>query len=154
MDIDLAELASLVTLLKEADFTEFRYDKGDTHIVVRRGVVGRDDIEIPPALPSAPATPATTASPAAKAAVAPTHGAKVVTAPMLGTFYVSPKPGEPPFVKLGDTVGPESVVCIIEVMKLMNSVNAEWSGTIVGIHAENGALVEFGQPLFSIQEAN
>lgn len=73
---------------------------------------------------------------------------------MLGTFYAAPKPGEPAFVALGDAVGPDAVVCIVEVMKLMNSVHADISGTIVAIHAENGELVEFGQPLFSIQASS
>ena len=179
MDIDLAELASLVTLLKEADFTEFRYDKGDAHIVVRRGPLDVTTAQAAP-LPAvttaagntAPAVHTATAathnvSPPASAAPTPASrpantavsrepasGAHVVTAPMLGTFYAAPKPGEPAFVKVGDTVGPDSVLCIVEVMKLMNSVHADISGTILAIHAENGELVEFGQPLFSIQASS
>lgn len=187
MDIDLAELASLVTLLKEADFTEFCYDKGDTHIVVRRGgeisadstAAAAQAMHNPATAASAqpasaaapssasPAQPATAASQAATpatparvaTAAAPTSpqsepipGAKVVTAPMLGTFYAAPKPGEPAFVQVGGTVEPDTVVCIIEVMKLMNSIHAEIHGTVVAVHAKNGDLVEFGQPLFSIQE--
>lgn len=191
MDIDLAELASLVTLLKEADFTEFRYDKGDTHIVVRRGPL---DMAIAhaatlpavvaahgnaaPAVHTATTTGTTAAAtthsvaPASAAASTTTYatptsrpgktavsrepvpGAHVVTAPMLGTFYAAPKPGEPAFVAVGDVVGSDAVVCIVEVMKLMNSVHADISGTIVAIHAENGELVEFGQPLFSIQASS
>ncbi|WP_397475900.1 acetyl-CoA carboxylase biotin carboxyl carrier protein [Pusillimonas sp.] len=170
MDIDLAELASLVTLLKEADFTEFRYEKGDTQIVVRRG--GEANLLDMPA-PALAATASSSASAAeaaprapagniapARAATAnppilpqPAPGAKVITAPMLGTFYAASKPGEPAFVQVGDTVQPDSVVCIIEVMKLMNSIHAEMRGTVVAVHAQNGELVEFGQPLFSIQEA-
>ncbi|HWK61559.1 MAG TPA: acetyl-CoA carboxylase biotin carboxyl carrier protein [Eoetvoesiella sp.] len=170
MDIDLAELASLVALLKEADFTEFRYDKGETHIVVRRGAVEAEAVRPSSAAPAAHIAP-TTPAPLAAQPIAPgdtqkskpsasgiarnpVPGAKVITAPMLGTFYGAPKPGEPPFVHIGDAVGPDSVVCIVEVMKLMNSVSAEVSGTIVAIHAENGELVEFGQPLFSVQESS
>ena len=186
MDIDLAELASLVTLLKEADFTEFRYDKGDAHIVVRRGPLDVTTAQVAP-LPAvttaagntAPAVHTATAAGATAAAAThnvsppasaaptpasrpantavsrePVSGAHVVTAPMLGTFYAAPKPGEPAFVKVGDTVGPDSVLCIVEVMKLMNSVHADISGTIAAIHAGNGELVEFGQPLFSIQASS
>lgn len=71
---------------------------------------------------------------------------------MLGTFYTAPKPGERPFVQVGDVIERDSVLCIIEVMKLMNSVHAEYSGTVVAVHANDGDLVEFGQPLFSVQE--
>jgi len=169
MDIDFAELASLVTLLKEAEFTEFRYEKGDVRIELRRDGANA---------PSAPggiamATPATTsrlapaapvadsvASPVAgmPAAASPARiaaqaidGARQVTAPLLGTFYGAPKPGEAAFVKVGDRVEPDTVLCIVEVMKLMNSVHAGCSGVVLAVHAENGQLVEFGQPLFSIQ---
>ena len=191
MDIDLAELASLVTLLKEADFTEFRYDKGNTHIVVRRGpldvatahaatlpavttaygnaspgahtetTVGATAAAAthnvnPPASAASATAMSTSATRPGKTVISrePVPGAHVVTAPMLGTFYAAPKPGEPAFVAIGDAVGPDAVVCIVEVMKLMNSVHADISGTIVAIHAENGELVEYGQPLFSIQASS
>jgi len=167
MDIDLAELASLVTLLKEADFSEFRYDKGDVHIVVRRG--GESDAPLVPAPEAVPAASGDTArrgpSPAversapsapsprpAEPSREPVAGAITITAPMLGTFYSAPKPGESPFVQVGSRVEPDSVLCIIEVMKLMNSVNAEISGEVVAVHARDGELVEFGQPLFSIRK--
>lgn len=156
MDIDLSELASLVTLLKEADFTEFSYDKGDTHIVVRRSSEpGNEEPQSKGAADSIPAKAATPSIPIQPTMQhEPIEGAQVITAPMLGTFYASPKPGEPEFVSVGDRVGPDSVVCIVEVMKLMNSVHAGISGTIIAIHAKNGELVEYGQPLFSIRETD
>ncbi|CAM5434140.1 acetyl-CoA carboxylase biotin carboxyl carrier protein [Eoetvoesiella caeni] len=167
MDIDLAELASLVALLKEAEFTEFRYDKGDVHIMVRRG--GVDDIEAPPVTTRAAApkvdnaarreSPAVSRSASAALSTSaggsplePMPGTITVTAPMLGTFYSAPKPGEPAFVQVGAHIEPDSVLCIIEVMKLMNSVHAELCGEVVAVHARDGELVEFGQPLFSIRE--
>ena len=70
---------------------------------------------------------------------------------MLGVFYRSPSPGSPPFVDVGTRVESDTIVCIIEVMKMMNSVPAGVSGTIADIHAENAALVEYGQPLFSVE---
>jgi acetyl-CoA carboxylase biotin carboxyl carrier protein len=69
---------------------------------------------------------------------------------MVGTFYASPNPESPAFVKVGDHVGPESVVCIIEAMKVFNEIQAEASGQIVAVLAENGQPVEFGQPLFKV----
>jgi len=166
MDIDLAELASLVTLLKEADFSEFRYDKGDVHIVVRRGGEGEAPLApVPEAVPAASGdTARRSPSPAVERSVPlaaprpaepsrePVAGSITITAPMLGTFYSAPKPGESPFVQVGSRVEPDSVLCIIEVMKLMNSVNAEISGEVVAVHARDGELVEFGQPLFSIRK--
>jgi acetyl-CoA carboxylase biotin carboxyl carrier protein len=83
-------------------------------------------------------------------AAAPDGGTQIVEAPMLGTFYRSEAPGEPPLVALGDHLEPDSVVCLIEVMKLMNHVQAGVSGTVVDVLAEDGALVEFGQPLFAV----
>jgi acetyl-CoA carboxylase biotin carboxyl carrier protein len=76
-----------------------------------------------------------------------------IEAPMLGVFYRSPSPGASPFVDVGTRVESDTIVCIIEVMKMMNSVPAGFSGTIAGIHAENAALVEYGQPLFSVAPA-
>jgi biotin carboxyl carrier protein len=84
---------------------------------------------------------------------APASEGLVVEAPMLGTFYRAPGPGEPPFVEVGSTVEPTSVVCIIEVMKMMNSVPAGVAGTIVEVCCENAQPVEYGQPLFRVQPA-
>jgi acetyl-CoA carboxylase biotin carboxyl carrier protein len=162
MDIDLEELAAMVELLKTAEFSEFRYEKGDLHIVIRRGDVSPDHdagVARPPVIPSAPPAdrPATSERGAGRSpsrspvqVTAPVEGADVVTAPLLGTFYARAKPGEAPFVKVGDKVEPDTVLCIVEVMKLMNSVHAGRSGVIAAIHAEDGQLVEFGQALFSI----
>ncbi len=69
---------------------------------------------------------------------------------MVGTFYASPDPDSPPYVKVGDVVGPETTVCIVEAMKVFNQIPAEVSGRIVAVLVENGAPVEFGQPLFKV----
>lgn len=106
----------------------------------------------PPAAPapaaSIPAVP-TADAPQAAEAVAGTE----VVAPWLGTFYFAPKPGDPPFVHIGDRVTADTVVCIIEVMKLMNTVTAGVAGVIAAVHARDGDLVEHGQPLFTVVEA-
>lgn len=163
MAIDLEELAAVIRLLKDADFSEFNYSRGDTVLQVRRG----DLVAAPPfAAPVQPAAAAPLAAPAAPprapvaaapapAAPAPAEaiqGAKVC-APLLGTFYSTPKPGEPPFVRLGDRVEADTVVCIVEVMKLMNSVTAGVAGIVAAVHVRDGDLVEFDQPLFTVVEA-
>ena len=77
---------------------------------------------------------------------------QVIKSPMVGTFYSAPEPDAAPFVKVGDHVGPETVVCIVEAMKVFNQIPAEVSGRIVSVLAENGAPVEFGQPLFRVDK--
>jgi acetyl-CoA carboxylase biotin carboxyl carrier protein len=156
VDIDLEELAALVELLRDADFSEFRYEHGDVRIVVRRGEVAgapTDHAAAPPISATASSDGARPAPTAASRATAPEPGPgeTVVTAPLLGTFYGAPKPGEPPFVQVGNRVGPDSVLCIVEVMKLMNSVAAGVDGVVTAVHATDGELVEFGQPLFTLR---
>lgn len=76
---------------------------------------------------------------------------KVIKSPMVGTFYTAPSPESPPFIKAGDTVNPETTVCIVEAMKVMNEIKAEMSGSIAEILVENGESVEYGQPLFVLK---
>jgi acetyl-CoA carboxylase biotin carboxyl carrier protein len=160
--IDLEELAAVIRLLKEAEFSEFSYAKGDVSLVVRRGdapvAAAPFAVAPPPPAPVAAPQPSPSAAPrpanppAPAAALEDVAGVKV-RAPLLGTFYSTPKPGEPPFVRVGDRVEPDTVVCIVEVMKLMNSVSAGVSGVIAAIHARDGELVEFDQLLFTVAEA-
>lgn len=112
-----------------------------------------------PAPAAAPAPAAVTAAPAAASAEQPTPAAAPaadaslhrIVSPMVGTFYSASAPGAEPFVKVGDTVSEKTIVCIVEAMKLMNEIEAEVNGTIVEILAENGQLVEYGQPLFLVK---
>ena len=97
-------------------------------------------------------SPALAEQPTAPAA-AEADGLATITAPMLGTFYRAEAPGQPPFVEVGKRVEPDTTVCIIEVMKMMNSVPAGVSGTIAEVVAENAQLVEYGQPLFRVEPA-
>ena len=96
--------------------------------------------------PAPAAAPAVAAAPAA----ATVDALPVIKSPMVGTFYLSSSPESPPFVKVGDHVGNESTVCIIEAMKVFNEIPAEMTGKIVAILVENGSPVEYGQPLFKI----
>lgn len=155
MTIDLEELAAVIRLLKDAEFSEFNYTKGDVALQIRRGDLVASSAPMPAAAPvakpaAAPIVAAT--QPAAVASAEDTAGAKI-RAPLLGTFYSTPKAGEPAFVKVGDRVEPDTVVCIVEVMKLMNSVAAGIAGTIAAIHVRDGDLVEHDQPLFTVVPA-
>ena len=104
----------------------------------------------PPQPLDAPPRPAQTAPAQGRAATLPGAASSEIEAPMLGTFYRTESPAHPPFVEVGDRVEPDSVVCLIEVMKLMNHIQAGVSGTIIDVLAQSGELVEFGQPLFRV----
>jgi acetyl-CoA carboxylase biotin carboxyl carrier protein len=148
------ELKELIEFLKEQDIAEFELERGDVKVRIKRGT----PIAIAPAaLPiSAPAVPFAAAAQPAAAPAAPTstsadEGLHQVKSPIVGTFYESPSPGSPPFVKPGDTVEAGQVLCIIEAMKLMNEIEADVSGELVKRLVNNGQPVEYGQPLFSIR---
>lgn len=160
MSIDLEELAAVIRLIRDAEFSEFVYSRGETSLQVRRGeIAGASPLVAPVAAvdpaPKAVAPAASVAAPVAPvaraAAPVEAEGTKVL-APLLGTFYSTPKPGEAAFVKVGDRVEPETVLCIVEVMKLMNSVTAGVAGVIAAVHVRDGDLVEHGQPLFTVAE--
>ena len=162
MDLDLEELAAVIELLDKADFTDFRYEKGDLLIAVRRGgpPLDGDRAPVPAQTVGAravqPAPSTTQAAPPPRDATTAAHtvaddGSVLVRSAMLGTFYRSPKPGDLPFVDIGDKVEADSVVCIVEVMKLMNSMTAGVSGEITAVHVKDGDFVEFDQPLFSVR---
>jgi biotin carboxyl carrier protein len=128
-DEDVREILRIVA---ESPLEELRLETEDFSLYVRRGSRGgRDE----------------------RRDEASRDGAVAIEAPMLGTFYRAPAPGQEPFVEVGAVVEPDSTVCIIEVMKMMNSVPAGVSGTVVEVAAENGQLVEYGQPLFYVRAA-
>jgi acetyl-CoA carboxylase biotin carboxyl carrier protein len=149
------ELKELIEFLKEQDIAEFELERGDVKVRIKRGT----PVAIAPSpLPiSAPAVSAGAAAPPAQPPAAPSpskavdEGLHQVKSPIVGTFYESPSPGSPPFVKAGDTVEAGQVLCIIEAMKLMNEIEADVSGEVVKRLVNNGQPVEYGQPLFSIR---
>lgn len=102
---------------------------------------------------AAPAAAAPAAAPAAAAEPVDETGIEIVKSPMVGTFYSAGSPESPAFAKIGDKVGADSIVCIIEAMKVMNEIQAEISGTITEVLIENGEAVEYGQPLFKVKTA-
>lgn len=163
MEFDAEELAALLELLTGTDFSYFQYEKGDVRITLTRGEVphpqSTSDGDAPTSRRSRTTQPKTSAPAPISAAttrdsVRPdvvADDGPVIQAPMMGTFYSAPRPGEPAFVAPGDAVEPHTVVGIIEVMKLMTPVVAGIAGVISAIHVENGQLVEFEQPLFQVK---
>ncbi|MCX7426911.1 MAG: acetyl-CoA carboxylase biotin carboxyl carrier protein [Planctomycetia bacterium] len=144
---DVRKIRRLVELMKEHDLNEIDLRQENTRIQLRRG-------DSPMLVQSAPQSVALPAAPAvAPLALSPPvddpHTVSI-TSPIVGTFYSAPDPDAPPFVKVGDHVGPETTVCIVEAMKVFNEIPSEVAGKIVAVLARNGEPVEFGQPMFKV----
>lgn len=153
MDFDIDKLRELAELAAEKNLAEVTVQDGDQSITIKLPTAdfagaGQQVIYTPPPAPMA-ALPASTpaAAPAAEAAPAVSDESKYhqLTSPMVGTFYSSPSPDSPAFVKVGDSVNAGQTICIIEAMKMMNELESDASGKIVKILAEDGQPVEFGQ---------
>ncbi|MCD2136909.1 acetyl-CoA carboxylase biotin carboxyl carrier protein [Salinicoccus halitifaciens] len=138
------DLDKLIERMEKASLSEISYKDGEVDIKLKK--------EMQKEVVQTPAQPAPAAQPAAKAAeAAPAEKDGVlVKAPMVGTFYKAPSPESDPFVSVGDKVTNDSVVCILEAMKLFNEIQAETSGEIAEILVEDGEMVEYDQPLFRI----
>jgi acetyl-CoA carboxylase biotin carboxyl carrier protein len=149
----LDTVRGLAEVVTEHALSELIVERAGTTITLRRGSVTA--LPIPAGLPALPALPSAVA-PAAAVAAAPAPAAPVaddghvVTSPFVGTFYRRPNPDSPEYVRINDRVERGQVLCIVEAMKLMNEIEADVAGTITGILAEDGAPVEYGQPLFKI----
>ncbi len=151
--MDLKEIKAIIDLMKKNSLAEFELEQKDFKIKLKRGgsgaAEGDDGGYYFPR--SAAAAPAALPAPAPVAAIAAPTNETEVKSPMIGTFYRSPAPDAAQYVDIGVEVGPETVVCIIEAMKVMNEIKAECRGIITAIVAENTKPVEFGQPLFRIR---
>ena len=148
---NLDELRNLALLVNEHGFTDFEFE--NENIRVHMSKLAAPQAAAPAAAPVSTASPTPavqTETPSAP--VDPDEGMFKITSPIVGTFYSSPGPDKEPYVKQGSKVTPESVVCIVEAMKLMNEIQAETTGEIVRIYVENGQPVEYGQPLFGIKK--
>jgi len=151
---DFDKLVQLVKLMETHGLTEVSLRRGDQKWTLRRGVdfganAGRGGEAIPPATQAAAASSAISAP--SQPAAPPADGTITINSPTVGTFYSAPTPDDSPFVSIGSRVSPETVVCIVEAMKVFNQIQAELSGTIVEILVKNGDSVEFGQPLFRVR---
>lgn len=169
--VNMAELREIIAVIQENGFAEFELQRENFRIHVRRNLEvgvspGASSTSASPMLSEPAPAPAQTtkASATTLKQTAPEHpgaqaetaasedqGLHMITSPIVGTFYRSASPNADPFVKIGSSVEPEMVVCIIEAMKLMNEIQAETSGEVVKIYVENGQPVEYGQPLFGIR---
>ncbi len=146
---DVRKIRRLVELMKEHELTEIDLRQEDMRIQLRRGP-GEAPVQAV-ARPAAGGTSAPEPAPAATDET-PTEEKHIalITSPIVGTFYSAPDPEAPPYVKVGDHVGPDTTVCIVEAMKVFNEIPAELSGKIVAVLARNGEPVEYGQPLFKV----
>ena len=159
--IDIRKLKELVRLMVENDLTELDLRDQEETVTVKRGPQGVPMMMAPsmgmPMVSAAGGASAARAGDgegdAEPAASATSEGLQAIESPMVGTFYASPNPDSPVFVKVGDSVGPDSVVCLVEAMKVFNEIKAEVSGTIERVLVKNGEAVEFGQKLFLVRPA-
>lgn len=155
---DLDRIKQLIRLMEKHDLTEVKLEGGDQKWVLRRGPQG-PTMAAPPGYAMSPAPSVPLPSPAPNVANSPPppageapagDGLVEITSPTVGTFYQSAQPDDPPFVKVGDNVSPDTTVCIVEAMKVFNQIPAEVSGTIAKILVRDGEAVEFGQALFAV----
>ena len=147
------QISDLVNLMKKNELTEFSFENGKFKISLKRGcgeTAGAVPVQAvyPAAVPPAPAAVPAAEKPAASEE--DDSHIELVKSPMVGTFYAASSPTNPPFVSVGDVVGPDKTVCIIEAMKVYNEIKAEISGKIVAVLVKNGEAVEFGRPLFKV----
>ena len=159
--MDLKDIKAIIDLMKKNSITEFELEEKESKLRLKRGLTG-----IPTAISGEESVqmipmPMPVAAPMTAPAAALTIGAPAVVntgeidikSPMIGTFYRSPSPEAAPYTDTGASVGAETVVCIIEAMKVMNEIKAEVKGVITQVLVENGKPVEFGQPLFKVRPA-
>jgi len=155
MQLDHDQLRSLLALLGESDIQELCLEGDDFRLEVRRNLPATAPVAMvqAPVMASSPPQAAAAASPSVPPPSPPAARSdlQAITAPMVGTFYRSPAPGEPAFVEVGSRISAGQPVCILEAMKLMNELESEISGEVVEILLENGTPVEFGQVLMRIK---
>jgi acetyl-CoA carboxylase biotin carboxyl carrier protein len=154
--VDLRELKKLVALMTENSISELEIEEQGQKIRIKRGSNGAADDFAAAGVRMVPAprpVPPPVEEPRSEAFMSPKDATVTINSPMVGTFFHAPQPGAAPFVRVNETVGPDTVVCIIEAMKIMNEVKAEMNGEIVGILVEDGESVEYNQPLFVIKPA-
>ncbi len=154
--MDLKDIKAIIDLMRKNSVSEFELEKEDFKIRLKRGPngggssTGSDEptvvTYVQPAVALAPG-----AAPLATAPAAAAPNELEIKSPMIGTFYRAPSPESAPYVEVGTEVSPETVVCIIEAMKVMNEIKAEAKGIVTQVMVENAKPVEFGQPLFKIR---
>ena len=150
--MNLDEIKSILQLMEANKLVEFEYEDDGRRLKLRRAEDRVVTTAVPMAVPaSVPMAAVAAAAPAAAEAARPSNVTEFKS-PLVGTFYRSAKPDSDPFVNVGDEIGPEKVICIIEAMKVMNEIKAEMSGIVREILVKNGQAVEFGEPMFLIEK--
>ncbi|MEZ6190681.1 MAG: acetyl-CoA carboxylase biotin carboxyl carrier protein [Phycisphaerales bacterium] len=152
--VDLKTLKQLIKLMVDNDLTELDIEAEGGPVKIKRNSQGTVTHVVPSGIAAPapmPAAPAPAAPAAASPAAAPADSGVTIDSPMVGTFYSASSPDAKAFANVGDRVDEDTVVCIIEAMKVFNEIKAEVSGTIEKVLIENGQAVEFGQPLFTIK---
>ena len=156
--MDIKDIKAIIDLMKKNSITEFELERQDSKIRLKRGLNGGSSViqqedaasGYPPPMPQAIAAPA----PAIAAVPPPVATGEVdIKSPMIGTFYRAPSPEAGNYIEVGASVTPETLVCIIEAMKVMNEIKAEVKGVVTQVLVENAKPVEFGQPLFKVRPA-
>jgi acetyl-CoA carboxylase biotin carboxyl carrier protein len=155
--LNMSELRELAELVNEHGFTDFEFENANIKVRLSKMTAAPVMQMLPPQTATSPAGVAQVSSVETKAETASAlsgveEDLHKITSPIVGTFYRSPSPDKEPYVKEGSQVSPETTVCIVEAMKLMNEIQAEVSGEVVKIYVENGQPVEYGQPLFGIRK--
>ncbi len=154
--MDIKDIKAIIDLMKKNSVSEFELERQDFKIKLKRGGNGSSpqvQYDEPPALAYLP-TPQALTAPAATAPLAAVASNELeVKSPMIGTFYRAPSPESASYVEVGSEVNPDTVVCIIEAMKVMNEIKAEVKGVVTQVLVENAKPVEFGQPLFKVRPA-
>lgn len=172
--VNMDELRSIVELISEHGFTDFELENKDVRVRLRRELApqivslpntqsqstgghavehaGAKTETMAPRVVDSGAPASTSSEVKAGTAADENEGIHIITSPIVGTFFRAPSPNAEPFVRIGSQVHADSVVCIIEAMKLMNEIQAELTGVVEKIYVENGQPVEFGQPLFGIKQ--
>ncbi len=141
--MNIKEIRELIELIERSNIEEFEMERSGVRIRISKSVTG-------PVVPQAPIVAETPSTDSSKK-IQTEETNHIFTAPIVGTFYLTPKPDAEPFVKPGDHVTESTVLCIIEAMKIFNQIECEVEGDIIRILVENGQPVEYGQPLFEIQ---
>ncbi len=160
--LNMDELRELASLVNENGFTDFEFENANIRVRLSKNPAPQIIQQAAPAYGFSAPPAASAAAPNAQTAantetrdetaIETAESLHIIPSPIVGTFYRSPAPDKDPYVKEGSNVSPDSIVCIVEAMKLMNEIEAEISGEVVKIFVENGQPVEYGQPLFGIRK--
>ena len=153
--MDLKDIKAIIDLMKKNSITEFELERQDSKIRLKRGLNGGTpavQYDEPPNTGTVPVLPAVGIAPVPAVAPQPAATDEIdIKSPMIGTFYRAPSPEAGNYLEVGTAVNADTVVCIIEAMKVMNEIKAEVKGTVTQVLVENGKPVEFGQPLFKVR---